>query len=599
MKSGRIRNYYAAASKPTGVYRIICIGDSYAYGSGVHIHETLPFLLEEILNKKVLELDIEVLNGGYGGFSIYDTWQYFLSSLSHYEHDFLILLLSSNDAELEKPAGNYNERRQAGWSESSRNYFSLMLQEIAAFLDQRRKQFLIAFYDTAPDSLPEIEHIRTFLSETTAHYHLPYLDLSPLFASHYNARFNLSMRVSEMDGHPSPLAHTFAAMFLADTLVRDFLTQSGQRLSEYERVQDILSHAREAIRLGYQPSGVFERLFSVLQAKHASPRQRLAGDFLPETEFSPLLADLHQENTLYAATLMLEGYIAYLTENHILWAAFSHLAHAKLNQAFKHFFIYRANLQNPDLNFYPALIQDYNLERHELSRIEHALKQILAQFQQSFSVIAALQAGNTPLVMHNLNLTDPQNRLFSLWSDIHAFCVTFERLVAAVQQAADGSSEQSKKLFKLILAELVEIMEAVQNIDRSLYLQGFCHTMNEVVTDNYMTIEIEGKFSAAHANFLLVEARIDIPPYLPIIEAHMSFQDDKVHVYRSRFPLFSKAELYIQASQVSKQEWTEGYGIRAVHILNGSLQKQTVTLEESQPVIKISLYPAFLIHHGT
>jgi lysophospholipase L1-like esterase len=83
-----------AAVKPEGVTRVLCVGDSFTYGSYVDDDKTLPFQLERTLRDR--GDNIEVVNAGVGGTTIVDQL-YFLKKSASIKPDVVLLVFSEND----------------------------------------------------------------------------------------------------------------------------------------------------------------------------------------------------------------------------------------------------------------------------------------------------------------------------------------------------------------------------------------------------------------------------------------------------------------------------------------------------------------------
>lgn len=66
--------------KPVGVFRILCLGDSFTFGSGVALEETYPKTLERSLNAKKPHRPIEVINAGFASGDSTDTAYLYLKN---------------------------------------------------------------------------------------------------------------------------------------------------------------------------------------------------------------------------------------------------------------------------------------------------------------------------------------------------------------------------------------------------------------------------------------------------------------------------------------------------------------------------------------
>lgn len=64
-----LRDYECLINKPHDVYRIIVLGDSWTFGTGIALEDTYAKQLEQLLNAKPSLMRYEVINAGVGGFN--------------------------------------------------------------------------------------------------------------------------------------------------------------------------------------------------------------------------------------------------------------------------------------------------------------------------------------------------------------------------------------------------------------------------------------------------------------------------------------------------------------------------------------------------
>ncbi|MFH1202727.1 MAG: SGNH/GDSL hydrolase family protein [Candidatus Omnitrophota bacterium] len=84
--------------KPKGVYRILVLGDSYAFGERVNDDEAFAFKLEKILNDSLKDrMSIEVVNGGHAAYSTREEYEYLLERGVYLNPDMIILFWFPND----------------------------------------------------------------------------------------------------------------------------------------------------------------------------------------------------------------------------------------------------------------------------------------------------------------------------------------------------------------------------------------------------------------------------------------------------------------------------------------------------------------------
>lgn len=85
-------------NKQSDSFRIVVLGDSFAFGSRVNDAETFPFQLEELLNGGVVKArKIEVINAAHGAYSTREEYEYFMERGIHLDPDMLILAWFPND----------------------------------------------------------------------------------------------------------------------------------------------------------------------------------------------------------------------------------------------------------------------------------------------------------------------------------------------------------------------------------------------------------------------------------------------------------------------------------------------------------------------
>lgn len=95
------RNRSYQSEKAPGVFRIMVLGDSYTWGSGLHPEDAYPDRLEHRLGDLVSDIEFEVVNWSRPGWNTDREWQSIRKPLSFWSPDLLILGFVFNDAELE------------------------------------------------------------------------------------------------------------------------------------------------------------------------------------------------------------------------------------------------------------------------------------------------------------------------------------------------------------------------------------------------------------------------------------------------------------------------------------------------------------------
>ena len=214
------RDIGKSINKPEGVFRIVVLGDSVAYGQGVPPNDSLPAQLEKLLNLKS-KVDIEVVNLAHNGYSIYD----YLFRLGFdgiaYKPDLVLLVLSHDDALLERPETPLEHLRavHSAWAEGSigQFYMTEAFRGIASKCSTHSIEVFVAFFEAISNEF------NRFCSDSVRRHceqlKLPFYDLLGAVAGELP---DISAVVSERDSHPSVAAHRCAAMHLAEILLKTF-----------------------------------------------------------------------------------------------------------------------------------------------------------------------------------------------------------------------------------------------------------------------------------------------------------------------------------------------------------------------------------------
>lgn len=92
-----LRNREVAQPKPERTYRILALGDSTVFGWGVPRAATFSQRLEQELNAAQDALNVEVINAGVPGYSLYQVWTYLRREGIRLEPDLLIVETNFND----------------------------------------------------------------------------------------------------------------------------------------------------------------------------------------------------------------------------------------------------------------------------------------------------------------------------------------------------------------------------------------------------------------------------------------------------------------------------------------------------------------------
>ncbi len=201
-----------------GLRRYAFIGDSTAYGAGVAPDQTLPAYAERQMNELLPGWPVEAVNFGIPGYNIWESWFGFKAAPQVY--DGVILVLCSNDADMFDRSFRiaYPDYAQQRW-ESNHPFGAAVARcfdEIAAFSRTSAVPVAICYYNgwRAAGQI----RIGEIIGDLCAERGFPFVDS----LTHYEDR-SIPMPdrfVSEVDRHPSAIAHEAIGRHLAATLRR-------------------------------------------------------------------------------------------------------------------------------------------------------------------------------------------------------------------------------------------------------------------------------------------------------------------------------------------------------------------------------------------
>lgn len=92
-----LRDAIHVRPKPPGVFRVVVLGDSIAFGYGVEQEEAFPQLLEQRLARLAPDSGIEVVNLGVGGYNAYNEEKLLEGVGRSYEPDLVLVQFCIND----------------------------------------------------------------------------------------------------------------------------------------------------------------------------------------------------------------------------------------------------------------------------------------------------------------------------------------------------------------------------------------------------------------------------------------------------------------------------------------------------------------------
>lgn len=94
----RMRGPSVPLEKSAESYRVLCLGDSFTFGEGVHFPDTYPARLETLLGQAMPDRRVEVLNAGVQGYGTRFAVRFYLSYCRAFKPDVVTLGFFLNDA---------------------------------------------------------------------------------------------------------------------------------------------------------------------------------------------------------------------------------------------------------------------------------------------------------------------------------------------------------------------------------------------------------------------------------------------------------------------------------------------------------------------
>ena len=107
INSKGLRDQEYEYAKPAGVYRILVLGDSFAWGYGVEQGKNFTDRLEELLNKSVAGNLVEVINAGVSGYGSDQELLLLEREGMKYQPDLVLVAFATNDFTLDNKSGRH------------------------------------------------------------------------------------------------------------------------------------------------------------------------------------------------------------------------------------------------------------------------------------------------------------------------------------------------------------------------------------------------------------------------------------------------------------------------------------------------------------
>jgi lysophospholipase L1-like esterase len=246
------RGRLVSKQKGEDTFRIILLGDSFAFGWGVEEDETFAFHLEQILNKRLEgKPNVEVINFGVPGYSTFQQVALFEEKGMEYKPDAVLVYFVDNDFGMPFFIRRFDDPESMILSQQVRSH----AKEVSG--NHEAEENVRGLYRNM-DPNQALNHLSGLLSQSGAKLYLtinprrksdidrkalhvidlkpPVLTLIPMrkrFVALVKERGidRNSLILSKVDTHPSPGMHVLLAELLADSIEPDIrLNMSDSKL---------------------------------------------------------------------------------------------------------------------------------------------------------------------------------------------------------------------------------------------------------------------------------------------------------------------------------------------------------------------------------
>lgn len=235
LNSQGLRGPEYAVPRPDGVFRIVCVGDSFCFGQGVHEHDTITRVLEARLNQQADALNqavrFEVINCAIRGYSTRQERILYERYARQYQPQLIVALMVHND-NWDFEEDQRLAVRHAGELETltairnlrSRD-FRVCVEELNRFRETCNTdgaRLAAAVFRNAPFAIDgDWDNLVKTVSAGLKGTDVPFIDLGETLLAEHEG-FELRVHPS-CDYHPNALAHRIAAETVEAFLRREKL----------------------------------------------------------------------------------------------------------------------------------------------------------------------------------------------------------------------------------------------------------------------------------------------------------------------------------------------------------------------------------------
>lgn len=593
------RNFWAQEEKPPGLYRILCLGDSLAYGAGVLPEESLPVHLESILNSAIWNSQIEVINGAVSGFSLYDDLHYYNHCKHRYRPDLVIFILCDNDIELFNISTlhtqdikiSYQEYVTQCWEEGSIHYQNALLglKSIGGQLRSQNIPVINAFY-----SIHEPESIKAMISmleNSSKDNDIFFVDLSVDFTGTNSSSYNANYKVSQVDGHPSSIAHRIAAMRLSRYIVKKELINNkhSEYTDESTLYNSLINHTVGMRNAGYNDEYVYSYLSNLISSKHSSKvRLKLNSDkLIDESEYEKIISSLDTLSSEHYNRLFLEAYLHLFSNNLDAFYITSNNADSLVNLISKALFVLSNFLNNKTSSYVEYSFPHFdNCEPDSLKNTPQLLEAwseklvSLKLFVESISHGIAQE--KHPTLKYLTTLSEEHHHKIS--NKINNYCAMVDRLLHSIYRIYNkyleiiGKSKSFtnpvKEYIRSVESAICQLLVLAKHEVHLLNLGIIKSPSQDKRIDPMTVCSIKISSESDNTFGIWAYARAIIPENRPFTDMQWAICDRHTHTYRFKFPIFFLGE--VRFSLDTQAETT----IEEIQIYNNSENKTILGMKE-------------------
>lgn len=561
------RNFWAPESKPEGVFRVMCYGDSMIFGSGENPEETLPSHLEKILNRSIWGTDVEVINSGVSGESGFNEWARYLHRGHRYDPDLLLVLLCGNDAELFSVTALTSAGEKITYAEHTKNcwepdglhfpHFVRLFEDLSEYSRKQSLPVVVGFYEIHDSDIRM--DVAQKLAQLCEKNSLDFVDLSQDFVGATSSKQVKGLAVSEVDGHPSGEGHLIAARRLARRIIRLGLIPA-QCTSEPELVQYLSKTHLNRLAVGYREDYVAWNYHQLLELKRSSrARMKLSGsDKMSDVDYGARTQDALQARAATVQAQFWGGQYELLREGIEERTALAWNVDRRVRQISLAIMTLKNHLADNSMSLASSISADpskfhIGLIAEMPVQLEEWLCRINLRRQQLNDCTAALSQASevfsSPLYYSGFART--RVGLLEAWSELETIAQTLFRYlqdcIQILELGAKGLSQSASSVFAGVVGHCLTLFNEAKYLAKSL---GLNHDISASEINDLLatSVVVVARAKAEKMVCLWVQSRPISGSAYYVSDMRNLLRDGKPHVYRFNFPLFTAGRVYLQVA---------------------------------------------------